>query len=126
MAWQDEILKNTGVAVAGDTDPRRLWVPMQVQALVFGREGTAKFLDLTPNYENLQTNTYAAPLGHQLRREADNPPEPGIHLHWTLPAAFTHVRPTPSENGAAPELPRVPNRWLVIRLWEESRQLHHK
>jgi hypothetical protein len=101
---------------------------MQVQALVFGEVGTAKFLDLTPYYENLPTDPYSAPLGHQLRRETDNPPEPGVHLHWTLPAAFTHVRPAATDDRTPPEpeLPSVPNRWVVIRLWEEGGKLHHR
>jgi hypothetical protein len=132
-AWQDKIRENTGVDVSGDTDPRRLWVPMQMRALVFGKEGTAKFLDLTPNYRGLIRNTRAAPLGHQLRRELFNPQNaqdagirPGIHLHWTLPAAFTHVRPPAADDGTPPELPLVPNRWVVIRLWDKDGKLHQK
>jgi hypothetical protein len=136
-AWQDKIRENTGVDVSGDPeDPRRLWVPMQLQALVFGTEGTAKFLDLTPYYRGLIRNTRAAPLGYQLKRDIfnfTNPPEPGVHLHWTLPAAFTHVRPAaanhgtpPEDDGAPPELPLAPNRWVVVRLWEKGAKLQHK
>ena len=44
----------------------RLWVPMQVQSLVFGRRGSAAFLDLTPRYEKL-ADTQRAPLGCYLR-----------------------------------------------------------
>ena len=128
--WQEEIRKNAGVDVSGDPDTSRLWAPMQLQALVFGKAGgTARFLDLTPNYQGLSRNTRAAPLGHQLKREIFNttgPPKPGVHLHWTLPAAFTHIRAAPADDGAPPELPPVPNRWVVIRLWEESAKLHHK
>ena len=70
--WQDKIRKNAGVDVSGDADPPRLWAPMQLQALVFGMGGTAKFLDLTPNYRGLLRNTRAAPLGRQLKRDIFN------------------------------------------------------
>ena len=128
-AWHDQIRKNTGVDVSGDADPCRLWVPMQLQALVFGTRGTASFLDLTPYYDGLPTEPYAAPLGHQLRRELFNPvnpPEAGVHLHWMLPAAFTHLRPAGADNGSPPELPLVPNRWMVVRLWEAGSRLQYK
>lgn len=101
----------------------RLWVPMQVQSLVFGRRGSAAFLDLTPRYEKL-ADTQRAPLGCYLRPDLSNttprPPflPPGIHLHWMLPAAFTHLRP-----GSAEPPPRVPNRWLVTRLWLQAGRL---
>ena len=128
-AWQDEIRKNKSADVTADADPRRLWVPMQLEALVFGTEGTAKFLDLTPNYRGLIRNTLAAPLGQQLRQDIFNfssPPASGIHLHWMLPAAFTHIRPAATNKGAPPELPPVPNRWMVVRLSEKDGKLRHK
>jgi hypothetical protein len=101
------------------SERHRLWVPMQVQALAFGRAGTAQFLDLTPVYRGLQ-DLAEAPLGHKLRPKLDQARDPdflksGIHLHWTLPAAFTHMRPTA---GGDTLLPDVPDRWVVIRLWE--------
>lgn len=101
----------------------RLWVPMQLQSLVFGKPGTAAFLDLTPRYEELG-NPKAAPLGQRLRpdltRTTARPgfAPRGIHLHWMLPAAFTHLRPG---DDAAP--PRAPNRWLVTRLWLDGGEL---
>jgi hypothetical protein len=107
--------------MAALSNDHRLWAPMQVQALVFGEPGTARFVDLTPKYDNL--NGPGAPLSVKLRPklEADqtppflSPPK-GIHLHWTLPAAFTHVRPSGDNKGST--LPPAPNRWLVMRLWE--------
>jgi hypothetical protein len=102
------------------SNSHRLWVPMQVQALAFGQKGTAQFLDLTPVYEGLD-DPEEAPLGDKLRPKLDqarNDPnflKSGIHLHWTLPAAFTHMRPTA---GGDTLLPDVPDRWVVIRLWE--------
>jgi hypothetical protein len=93
---------------------------MRVQALVFGKPGSARFLDLTPRYRNL-LDTQEAPLGARLRPPLDRAEtDPaflgrGVHLHWSLPAAFTHVRPSAEGGDAA--LPRVPDRWLVTRLW---------
>ena len=101
----------------------RLWVPMQVQSLVFGKPGTAAFLDLTPRYEELG-DRQTAPLGRRLRPNLDRTtPRPGflprgIHLHWMLPAAFAHLRP--GEDGRPP---RVPNRWIVTRLWLDAGKL---
>ena len=43
----------------------------------------------------------------------------GVYLHWALPDALTHGRPTqpPAADGTAPvaDLPPVPDRWLVVR-----------
>ena len=101
----------------------RLWVPMQIQSLVFGRPGSAAFLDLTPRYEEL-TDTEHAPLGRHirpnLRKISPRPPylRPGIHLHWMLPAAFTHLQADSSDPP-----PRAPNRWLVTRIWMQDGRL---
>lgn len=101
----------------------RLWVPMQVQSLVFGKPGTAAFLDLAPRYEELG-DRQTAPLGRRLRPNLDRTtPRPGflprgIHLHWMLPAAFAHLRP-----GDGGQPPRVPNRWIVTRLWLDAGKL---
>ncbi len=90
---------------------------MQVQSLVVGKPGTAAFLDLPPRYEEL-ADRQLAPLARRVRPRLDRTTARpdflprGIHLHWMLPAAFSHLRP--GEDGRAP---RVPNRWLVTRLW---------
>lgn len=94
---------------------------MQLQALVFGKAGTAEFVDLTPAYTEL-LDPQDAPLGHLLRPTLDPQKSPeflpaGIHLHWTLPAAFFHIRPA-ADGTSRSLLPPVPNRWLVIRLWQ--------
>ena len=102
------------------SNEHRLWVPMQVQALAFGKSGTASFIDLTPVYDSL-SDPQEAPLGDKLRPQLEANPSPdylpqGIHLHWTLPAAFTHVRPAADGRGSS--LPLAPDRWLVMRLWD--------
>lgn len=53
-----------------------------------------------------------------------NPPEPGIHLSFSLPEGFT--RGTQEESGtngnSSSKLcyPLVPNRWAVVRMWLED------
>ena len=44
--------------------------------------------------------------------------EPGVHLHWSLPRAYTHGVQNRS-NGAV-EFPALPNRWLVIRYLKDN------
>jgi hypothetical protein len=94
-----------------------LLVPMRLQALSVPQTGLgdATWADLTPNYNAVDR--------YQLRPQRlfappSKPPaaEPGVHLHWTLPAAFTHIE---QKKGETATFPAVPNRWLVVRLWEE-------
>ena len=40
-------------------------------------------------------------------------PEPGIHLHWTLPRALRHG--AQNSGDSAVDYPLVPNRWLIVR-----------
>lgn len=107
----------------------RLFVPMLMQALVFpgpdrfpGPDGPTAFVDLTPNYRNLSRQNIA-PLGVQLRPATDAKPNPdflakGVHLHWSLPAAFAHVRHfAPTDDQRETRTRVAPNRWLVTRLW---------
>ncbi len=101
----------------------RLLVPMAAEALVVGAAGSP-VMDLTPLYRNLFDEDEAAlgvamrpPLGDGKRKRLTK----GIHLHWTLPAAFTHLRAVPQdaqmgEGDADLRQPPVPNRWLVTRL----------
>jgi hypothetical protein len=44
--------------------------------------------------------------------------EPGVHLHWSLPKAYTHG--VQNEVTGAVEYPVLPNRWLVIRLFKDN------
>jgi hypothetical protein len=98
-----------------------LLVPMRLQALPVPEapDPDSRWADLTPRYDELDGETPRT-LGYELRPTLfDQPPEPpgpGIHLHWTLPAAFTHLD---QKIGEAASFPPVPNRWLVVRLWEE-------
>src|SRR5690242_21306190 len=115
--------------MAALSDEHRLWVPMQMQTLVFGQPADNSddkaFADLTPGYAYLRSRQ--APLGNRLRpslvgdsvdtllNDEDAFLKRGIHLHWNLPSAFSHVRPVPG-GTAGSRLPAVPNRGLITRL----------
>jgi hypothetical protein len=102
------------------SDDCALLVPIRLQALPVPAENVPDsfWVDLTPRYRELRGN-----LGYELRpgpdlfrQPAERPRPAGIHLHWALPTAFTHVVP---KIGEPASFPLVPNRWLVVRLWEE-------
>jgi hypothetical protein len=44
--------------------------------------------------------------------------EPGVHLHWSLPKAYTHG--VQDEVTGAVNFPILPNRWLVIRFFKDN------
>lgn len=99
-----------------------LWVPMQVRALSLGEKSETTYLDLTPEYTKIvPDNESDASLGPKIRRSLNDGSNtyvnPGIHLHWTLPAAFTHIRPGADGNI---KIPTVPNRWLVTRIYSST------
>lgn len=103
---------------------RNLLVPVNVEALVVGSSPPPHWITGRPAFERL-----GAALGHlgtSLQREecilTDPPLEPGVHLHWALPDGLTHgvVR----RAGGPPEFPRIPNRWLVVRLWRAPGDEH--
>jgi hypothetical protein len=106
----------------------RLLVPMRVQALTVTDPGSVRWADLTPQYDLLDADEPAT-LGFQLRPNLfADPPEPpgaGVHLHWALPTAFKHVDQEPAKPAV---FRAVPNRWLVVRLWQKSPQeeLRHR
>jgi hypothetical protein len=106
-------------AIAADCS---LLVPMQLQALPVPEDADPdSWADLSPRYDVLDAETPRT-LGRDLRPdpfEDRSEPllKPGIHLHWTLPAAFTHIE---QKKGEKADFPAVPNRWLVVRLWEET------
>jgi hypothetical protein len=122
--WLQELPQNAALSPA-----HSLWVPMRMEALVCGTDvAESSFINLTPQYDELNGVSEGAALGHMLKpglRAGDGVNaymKPGIHLHWTLPAAFRHIRPPADQNGQHPEpIPRAPNRWCVTRIWTYSK-----
>lgn len=100
-----------------ETDDDILMIPIRIDALAVGDlPGPEMFqwTDLTPRFELLTDGFRLGPdLLPDPLREAPERLESGIHLHFRLPAAFSHGR-----QNAAGELSfdRIPNRWIVQRL----------
>jgi hypothetical protein len=99
-----------------------LLVPMNLEALVVGQsDAGAQWVNLKPDFRGVYRRDQV--LGQQLGTPLEFSPsmlglKPGVHLHWALPDGLTHgVAP---ENGGSPEFPAIPNRWLVVRFWDQN------
>jgi hypothetical protein len=111
-----------------------LLVPIGLHALCVGKpdaaggdKSTAEFARIAADFSSLpylegtKQNPQQVGSGPNLSQQAlpkpfsqvEEPLEPGIHLHWTLPEALAHTYA--GETG--PAKPRLaPNRWLVARV----------
>jgi archaellum component FlaC len=101
---------------------RRLLVPMDIEALVVPERGTgeSQWVDLKPDFRKIKSNRF---LGHDLEKIIGmnirkNLHEPGVHLHWALPDGLAHG--VAGDNGEGPEFPLIPNRWLIVRFWDQG------
>jgi len=103
-----------------ETQPRLL-IPMDIEALVIGEAASkSQWVDLRPDFAGVYYNLF---LGAKLEREActdlrENLLDPGIHLHWALPDGLMHG--SARENGGDLQFPMIPNRWLVVRFWNQA------
>ena len=100
----------------------RLLVPVNVEALVVGATADrTEWVDLKPDFRKVYFNRF---LGRDLMVEPcsstvpDLYGKPGVYLHWALPDGLTHG--AAGADGAGPDFPLIPNRWLVVRLWEKD------
>lgn len=97
---------------------RRLLVPMNIEALVVEKNDKKQWVDLTPKFFNLERNEF---LGQDLETEisdiVNDLHEPGVHLHWALPDGLAHGV---QESGGDLTFPLVPNRWMIVRLWDND------
>ncbi len=90
-----------------------LLIPMQVDALFVGPdEAAGPWSDLSVDFRRLDpkrplADTLAVRPFHDAR-----PLDPGVHLHFRLPAVYTHGKSTGSGDL---EMPAIPDRWLVQR-----------
>jgi hypothetical protein len=71
----------------------RVLVPVELESLVIGKNrNQTAWADVTPDFELIAT--LAITLGNKLLPDPFTPPpvvpQPGVHLHWTIPEALTH------------------------------------
>ena len=75
----------------------RLLVPMFVEALCVGATSQGTWSDLSPRYSHIGRYNTGIGLGVNAglfnSTRSSSPPEPGVHLHWAIPKAFTHGQP---------------------------------
>jgi hypothetical protein len=96
-----------------------LLVPTNVQAFLVGTSGETVYdLAPVPQTEDDLAKWYLHGSYSFSFQNANLPAlEPGIHLHWALPAAIMHSR---HPGTGEPEQPCIPNRWLVLRMWHAA------
>ncbi len=93
-----------------------LMIPMLVEAYAAGKI-TPVQKDVPKAAPNYKTAMAASVLGSRSTpgvNARSEPLKPGIHIHFILPDAFTH-----SVDGES--YPLVPDRYLVGRIWQDSR-----
>ncbi|MEQ8163773.1 MAG: hypothetical protein ABRQ34_09635, partial [Smithellaceae bacterium] len=100
---------------------RHLLVPVNVEALAVGENAGDRWVNLKPDFREIYSRNKV--LGSQLERPAFSPVsnlyKPGVHLHWALPDGLTHG--TAEDEGGIPDFPLIPNRWLVVRIWDQGK-----
>lgn len=95
-----------------------LLVPVRVRAMIIGAPPRQKmFSGLSYDFSLLDEEPLSQVIEKQLFSEREKE-DPGIHLHWSLPAVLTNG----IQDGHSGEItyPTVPNRWLVTRLWTRA------
>jgi len=98
---------------------KRLLVPINVEALVVGEDRRTQWMNLTPDFQKVYRRDQV--LGQQLEPSfspSTGLHQPGVHLHWALPDGLTHG--VAANDGEQPEFPCIPNRWLVVRFWDQA------
>jgi hypothetical protein len=114
-----------------------LIVPTNLQAYVVGKRRSDKPYNLTPAPRSEAELSDWYTEAKYIFRPMDKgqtlpkPLDPGVHLHWALPAALTHSihrasDKSESTQNPAPEQPYVPNRWLVLRMWYSGDVVYSK
>lgn len=102
--------------------PTPLVVPIDVEALVVNAayQGAQPLRRWLFNYTALAQFDSPEPEAGQ-GQATTKPPAVGVHLRWTLPAAFRRGTQSPTGDGPPTAVgdvsyPAVPNRWLIVRL----------
>lgn len=89
-----------------------LIIPMFVEAYASGSIRTSQrdVPRMAPDYKTVMANSVLGSRNTPGAFEKEKPLEPGVHLHFILPDAFTH-----SADGE--DYPAAPNRYAVTRIW---------
>jgi hypothetical protein len=92
-----------------------LIIPMLVEAYASGnlRPSQKDVPKMAPDYKTALANSVLGSKNTPGILEKKKPLEPGIHLHFILPDAFTH-----STDGQ--DYPAVPNRYIITRIWKDD------
>ena len=91
----------------------KILVPITVEALLVNQDGNSRdYASLTPQFARLQYEVKGEKLVDEPFSLSPEKLEPGIHLHWGLPDALTHV----VRKNEEAIVPNVPSRWLVVRM----------
>ena len=98
------------------SDSTHLLVPIHIDALLVGKKPKYfSWANLAPDYSKLESDFFIGVDLRDLLGESRELKE-GVHLHFRLPAALTHGISNP--RGEL-EFPKVPNRWLVLRYYQQ-------
>ncbi|WP_347488925.1 hypothetical protein ABDB91_17325 [Desulfoscipio sp. XC116] len=94
-----------------------LLIPVDVRAIMVGANPTVHvYSNMENNFMALYKDSFDNNIESALF-QVKAQERTGIHLHWSLPDGLTRGKEQP--DGAI-GYPIVPNRWLVIRLWEND------
>lgn len=103
------------------TNSRTLIVPIHIEALRVSPSNTQNSKKSVYDFSVLGQHPTSA-LGNLVAadrfEDAIMRLEPGAHLHWSLPRAYTHG--VQNHSTGAIEFPKMPNRWLIVRFLKDN------
>ncbi len=91
----------------------RLFVPMELSALICPTLETVTYADIQRNYNTLIFSPSGRDIETSPLTSISTPMDNGLHLHWVLPEALTHG--VQREKGET-VYPPIPNRYLIARM----------
>jgi len=94
-----------------------LLIPVNVRAIMVGANPA---IHVYSNMENNFMALYKDSIDNNIESalfQVKAQERTGIHLHWSLPDGLTQGK---EQQDGTMEYPIVPNRWLIVRLWENN------